>query len=172
MWHNVGVTYLSIALSNFLCNKMFESAALVELNASSEIRYLNKTTSGSSFSSLGIYFYPEVTLKQLPCILEEPHSHFVIDFGVINNNTIGEFSRCDIKIILCESTPWKYWKFFESYQKYYNYIDMESVIILGKNEIQDSLIFPKQMQLMPYLNNPFQIEQKNFSFFEKLLERN
>lgn len=172
MWHNVGTTYFSIALSNFLCNKKNESVAYIELNASSEIRYINKEASGKPFSSLGIRFYPEVTLNQLPEILEARHSYFVIDFGVLNNTTIGEFTRCDTKIILCECTPWKYGKFFESYQKYYNYIDMESVIILGKNEIQDSLIFPKQMQLMPYLLNPFQIDNKNFSFFEKLLERN
>ena len=77
MIHNIGTTNLGLATANYLANKCFEATAYLEVNATNEIYQLNPKQTTGQFTYMGIDFFPEVTLRQLPELLQMKYSCFV-----------------------------------------------------------------------------------------------
>ena len=172
MAHNIGTTNLCLSTANYLANKRLQATAYLELNATREIAQLNPSSSPGRFTYMGIDFYPDATLRQLPELLQLKYSYFVLDFGVPNAYTFPEFLRCDLKFTVCSYSPWKrqqYDNFYRHYNKN-NELHHTNVKVLGNYGIKDT--GNKNCETIPFLPNPFQLAPGEFTFFDRLLERN
>ena len=105
--HNSGTTHLCLSLANYLCNKRLAKTAYIELNPSDQISSLKNKDCRTRFSHYHIDFFPNSTLSSYNNILSGKHQYYVIDFGVLNINTLNDFMRCDIKFAICSLSPWK-----------------------------------------------------------------
>ena len=140
MIHNIGTTNLGLATANYLANKCFEATAYLEVNATNEIYQLNPKHTTGKFTYMGIDFFPEVTLRQLPELLQMKYSCFVLDFGVPNAYTFPEFLRCGLKFCVCSYSPWKRQQYDDFYRHYNknNELHHTHVKVLGNYEIKDT----------------------------------
>lgn len=176
--HNSGTTHLCLSLANYLCNKRLAKTAYIELNPSDQISSLKNKDCRTRFSHYHIDFFPNSTLSSYNNILSGKHQYYVIDFGVLNINTLNDFMRCDIKFAICSLSPWK----TTSLTKFLNlFIDNnvnieKDITLLGypveskpyNKEISE---MPQEIYCIPYLQNPFHITSGYFNFFEMILQR-
>ena len=177
MEHNMGVTSLSIAISNYLSSKEQLKVAYIELNNTKEIATIKRCH--TKFKSQGIDFYPEVTLKQLADLYNKDYTTFVVDFGVLSNFTHSEFKRCDKQIALCSTSVWKSYTLEAFLNKLFeNNTDPNKIILLGnpcskkiniKNSNQRSLSY--NVSQLPFIPNPFQITSNHLDFFGNLIRK-
>lgn len=172
MIHNIGTTNLSLATANYLANKQLASTAYLELNATREISQLNSKQTSGKFSYLNIDFFSEVTLRQLPEILQQNYAYYILDFGVPNSYTFPEFLRCDIRIAVCSYSPWKRNQFDNFLCQFNKNKELlrTHVKLIGNYGIKDN--GNKNCETIPFLPNPFQLTPGEFTFFDRLLERN
>lgn len=172
----MGVTTLSIAVTNFLCSKLRREAAYLELNGSPAISALAEKNAGSPFHYYGMNLFPNGTFAQLPEIMGKPYQYFVLDLGVLNYNNYREFLQNDLCLVVGSVCPWKSAYYGAFLQKYFhNKTDCpENVRCLGSLGIKDDLKqFARQYHFpvtsFPYLENPFQLSSVNWHFIETLL---
>lgn len=177
MTRGVGTTNFSLCLANYFRNKCLESTCYVEFNSTKQICELNGGIS-KKFSYKGIDFFPDEKLHNLPNLLNLHYSYYVLDFGVCNSYNVSEFERCTDKFAVCNLSPWKIQQFNSFIKKYENVsINFDNLHILGNPAISqyDKALQRKihyDIEPVPFFPNPFQITSENFSFFNKLLERN
>ena len=178
MEHGVGTTCISLALSNFLCNKLGKKTAYIELNTTNQISCLNKKSDKKAFLYKGIHFFPLTTITSLSEIYRMNFDCYVLDMGILNAFTAEEFSKCDQQFLVCSLSEWKKTvtleKIAEFIQK--NYIHQEYVTVLGNIDIKKSkLAISSNIKcnylMLPFLENPFQLVTRSFSFFYQIYER-
>ena len=75
--------------------------AYVELNGTHEILSLSKTADEKVFTYKNVDFFPHAVMSTLTEILNMRYERVIIDFGILNPNTLKEFMRCDIRIAVC-----------------------------------------------------------------------
>lgn len=69
--------------------------AYVELNGTHEILSLSKTADEKVFTYKNVDFFPHAVMSTLTEILNMRYERVIIDFGILNPNTLKEFiSRC------------------------------------------------------------------------------
>lgn len=126
---------------------------------------------------MGITFFPEITLSKLPEVLQLNYDYFVLDMGILNPYTAYEFTRCNLKLMVGDLSPWKKEKTLKSLEQILQKtnIHQEQVIFLGNPMIKESISsryvkgFSKIMTV-PYISNPFHLSSKDFVFYEHLLK--
>lgn len=172
----MGATTLSIAITNFLCNKIRKKAAYLELNGTHAISALADQSGSNSFYYYGMNLFPNGTFLQLPEILSQSYDYFVLDLGVLNPNNYREFLQNDLGLVVGSVCPWKSAQYGAFLQKYFhNKTDRpETIRYLGTFGIKEDLKqfahrygFP--VTSFPYLENPFQLSSVNWHFIETLL---
>lgn len=175
--HGTGTTTISLALSNFLCNKLGKRVAYLELNTTNQILSLSPKKDTSYFSYIGITMFPCTQVTSLSEILQKDYDYFVLDMGIINTYTACEFSKCDKQFIVGSLCPWKRKRTFEKIEHLFNttYIHRESITVLGdigKKESTFSFFSHKRLRIysFPYIKNPFQLEPKIFDAFYEILD--
>lgn len=178
MGHNIGVTCLSLAFSNYLCSKNLKSVAYIELNSTDEIYQINPRKERTKFKFMGIDFYPNCTLIELPNIMSMKYQYFIMDFGVLNSYTSKEFNRCQARFAICDYKEWKFDQIeaFLSNETIWTTSLKDTLIIMGKNISKQSCkLFRNEhghnIMSIPTIPNPFQITSELFEFFEELLIR-
>lgn len=157
-----------MALSNYLCNKKLGKTAYIEINASNEVFSIGEK---DVFDFMNITFYSSVTHSRLSEILQKNYKYFVLDFGTINEFTIKEFMRCDIRIALCSHSPWKK----KSLSHFICFLKAQNVNITKDIKLLGNLVekkTSKHFDSVPFIPNPFLLTSQYFWFFENLLERN
>ena len=75
--------------------------AYVELNGTHEILSLSKTADEKVFTYKNVDFFPHAVMSTLTEILNMRYERVIIDFGILNPNTLKEFMRCDISKNRC-----------------------------------------------------------------------
>lgn len=175
---NCGTTHLCIALSHFLSGKFVANTAYLEVNASNEIASLSKKTDKTlPFTKNKITYYPKLTLSNAEKILTKHYKYFVLDFGNPNSHTFPVFTRCDIKIIIGYTQPWKQ-AAYEKFVHEHTFIQQKNKEdcyyignIMGSRGSLDKLSKKLGVRMipMPFFSNPFQITSEQFSFFEEIL---
>ena len=177
MGHNMGTTCLSLAISNYLCSKNLKSVAYIEVNSTDEIYQLNPKHIREKFKYMGIVFFPNVTISDLPEILNYKYEYFILDFGVLNSYTAKEFNRCKARLTICDHRDWK----FEQIEAYLNNKLLwseklkDNLIIMGNISKSNCRKFRKEhgydIMSIPAIPNQFQLTSEFFEFFEELLKR-
>lgn len=152
--------------------------AYVELNGTHEILSLSKTADEKVFTYNNVDFFPHAVMSTLTEILNMRYERVIIDFGILNPNTLKEFMRCDVKIAVCTISKWnrgalnRIIELFNSNK----ITDSESVKILFNLVEKKKTINHKHFKYpvvdFPYLEDPFLINTSLFGTLDKISERN
>jgi len=176
---NVGVTFISLALSNFLCSKLGKKTAYIELNTTNQIYSLSPKQDDKPFSFMGFDIYPHTTVTSLWEILSLNYDYFILDMGVLNTYTAKEFSKCDQRFFVCSLCKWKKQETMQKFEKlcHQTYIPQEHVTVLNNLAMKESIISPFPFASIksiafPFIPNPFQLKPDTFHVFHQILERN
>lgn len=156
---------------------MGKKTAYIELNATNQIRSLSSGTGSKSFSYLGFDLFPCTTLTSLPEILRMDYEYFILDMGVLNHYTAGEFFKCEKQFLVCSFSKWKKAQTMEKLERLLtnnHYTQAECLIILSINSKKESTLTMShsltfRMKPIPFIPNPFQLPSEFFAFFGKLL---
>lgn len=127
------------------------------------------------FSIYDVDYYPAVSVGDVPQIFTLGYCYLLFDFGVLTDENLGEFLRCDRKIVIGSLAPWKqdfYHEFIQS--SYFRQKQWESfyyLVLFG--ETADIRNFRAKyhisMKQIPFFKNPFHIEKEQFAFLQELL---
>lgn len=152
--------------------------AYVELNGTHEILSLSKTADEKVFTYKNVDFFPHAVMSTLTEILNMRYERVIIDFGILNPNTLREFMRCDVRIAVCTISKWnrgalnRIIELFNSNK----ITDSESVKILFNLVEKKKTINHKHFKYpvvgFPYLEDPFLINTSLFGTLDKISERN
>lgn len=152
-------------------NKCKYRTACVELNGTNEFNRLPHKQDGFSFTYKNIDFYPCAVMSTLTNIFNMKYERIIIDFGLLNVNTLKEFRRCDSKLVICPHGLWKnnsLEKLFTIFSE--NNINVKKDFKLIMNLVEKNSF--SDMETFPYLENPFLLTSNNFELLEKITERN
>ncbi len=174
--HGIGVTHISLALSNFLCNKLGKKTAYIELNATNQICSLAPGTGNTSFTYIGIHVFPCTTFTSLPEILRMEFDYFILDMGVLNTYTAKEFFKFEKQFLVCSLSKWKQKQTLAKLEQLLkeNYIQSGCLVVLSTSNIKESHIpISNRLHLkigsIPFISNPFQLHPEFFTFLQKLI---
>jgi hypothetical protein len=171
------VTHLCIALSNFLHSRYLSRTAYLEVNASHAICTLsNDTESSAPFHHQGVVYYPDLTIRRVPEVIQQRYKYCILDFGRPTARTFPEFLHCDHRIVLTDTAIWKTTeldRFVLDLQK--NNIAWDTCkTVCMRGTRQGSLnlyrVYGIRVISAPILSDPFHITSGQFSFFEKLMK--
>lgn len=178
MEKNSGVTFISLALSNFLHSKLGKKTAYIELNTTNQIQSLSPKQNEKYFSYMGFDIFPSITVTSLWEILCLNYDYFVLDMGVLNTYTAKEFSKCEHRFLVCSLSKWKIHQTLEKVEKFcqQTYIPKEHVTVLNNLKMQKSTFalfstLPVKVISFPFIPNPFQLKPDTFHVFHQILER-
>lgn len=131
-------------------------------------------TSPRHFRLHGADYYPAVSEKDMPALLNLGYDYLILDMGTQDEGAFSEFLRCDRKLILGSLAPWKVWKYEAFFQKIGNNINLREGFdyLVQTGSKQEILLFSKayriKMQCVPFIKNPFSIEKELFPFLGTL----
>lgn len=168
-----------------MANKCKYKVAYLELNSANRISFLNnKKFITDHFKHLNIDFYPNVIYRDLINIISHKYDFFIIDMGVLNQNSLAEFLRQDARFIIGYSNRIK----APTYNNYINFIlspyDIEennknkilkntNTTLLSNLGLSDDIkTFSKQyhcsLNSIPFFFNPFHLTSAEWNFFQDM----
>lgn len=138
--------------------------AYVELNGTHEILSLSKTADEKVFTYKNVDFFPHAVMSTLTEILNMRYERVIIDFGILNPNTLKEFMRCDIRIAVCTISKWnrgalnRIIELFnsnkitdsESVKILFNLVEKKKTISINHSYIFGQVLKSSQMPVKPY----------------------
>lgn len=180
-----GVTHLAIALSNYCASKLRMSTACLELNDTHALRKLTtfsavtkpkRSKEGHDYISIyGAHYYPDVDTSMIPEFLNAGYLCLLLDFGTLTGENMGEFLRCDSKIVIGSLSPWKR-SISNTLQQIplpvKNYLPaVHCFILYGEtvNILKQSAACHLSIRSVPFFPDPFHIEKDLFSFLQSML---
>lgn len=153
--------------------------AYIELNTTNQIYFLAQNGETSVFSYKGITVFPSVKVTSLSEIFSMNYDYYVIDMSVINTYLAREFAKCDYQFLVGSLCEWKMQSTMEKIEHLFQLTNLsqESVTVLSNFGIKKSKVlsfFQNNFKVVtfPFIQNPFQLQPKEFAIFTKLLERN
>lgn len=181
----IGVTHLSIAICSFCASKLGKKTAFIEFHGRNELSQLfpesdpeSDTDRPQYFHLRGIDYYPNVNSSHIPSLLNMGYHYLIFDMGSFMEADFQELLRCDRKLILGSSAPWKR----RTWEALFSYInDRVSsgdgfYYLVQAGSAKSILSFSKSFQVskrsvlqIPFIKNPFCIEKELFLFFQELL---
>jgi len=107
----IGVTHCSISLAGCL-RKMGYLVAVLEFNHTGAFQRIRsgfdeKLHDHMYFTMNGIDYYPEVTSRSLPKVLEKNYNFIIFDFGNYSQGNLEEYHKCHVKIMIAGSKVWE-----------------------------------------------------------------
>lgn len=165
----IGVTHFAITLANYSAAQKRRKTALIELSGNHAIEEI--AGSQTPFEKNGVSYYPNLSMKEIPLVLNKGYEVVIFDMGSTFYRIRMEFLRCREKIIIGSLSPWRK-------QEYYRFIldemggDMQdsAVVFLANNGMKkdkkDKKEFYKMIgepvYLIPYLPDAFHPEKNEF----------
>lgn len=166
-----GVTHLTFAFASYGASVGKRKTAVVELSQNHAFEELGG--SDEVFERKGVTYYPNWLHQRLPEVLKEDYEVIILDLGSVYYRIRAELSRCNEKLILGSSAPWRS-------REYCNFVLEEmgeeraakATVYLtnpgiekDKKEIKRKICRP--VYQIPFLPNPFCIEKSQYGFFER-----
>lgn len=152
--------------------------AYVELNGTHEILSLSKTADEKVFTYKNVDFFPHAVMSTLTEILNMRYERVIIDFGILNPNTLKEFMRCDVRIAVCTISKWN----LGALNRIIELFNSNKITDSGSVKILFNLVEKKKtinhnhfkypVIGFPYLEDPFLINTSLFGTLDKISERN
>ncbi len=171
-----GVTTMSIAMATYLSGVKMKKAAIVEFCGNGDIKKIAKTyfaCEKDKFSIFNVDYYSVKNKEKLSLIYNEDYEFIIVDFGSFYKKNIGEFIRCQIKIVMGSVNIWRFQEYLEVCQfikeipgskKWLHILsgdelDIKSCLkgkaITGVNRIS--------------INDPYVVENKHVEFFQSMI---
>lgn len=169
-----GVTHLSIALANYMQSVLGRKTAIIELSGQYELRDMLQKEGGNKQKLLGICYYTDICVGQIPEIMNSRYEAFVLDLGSDYQSVREEFLRCDRKIITGSISPWKVSAYEHSLKEIIateNYESWEFLALfanlLDKKKIQKR--YGVRLISIPWIENPFYLKKEDMCFLQKIV---
>mgnify|MGYP004541175819 CR=1 FL=1 len=111
----------------------------------------------------------------IKAVSDAGYDYLLLDFGILTDQTSGEFLRCDQRIVIGSLSPWKahsYHTFFQTYlatkkqQKCMLFLALSGE---QKNIHKSIFRYPVSIQFIPFFCDPFHIGKDLFPFLQALL---
>lgn len=120
--HGVGCTHFAIMMLNYLAGYQRRKAALLEWNRSGDFEKLEivctgKIRDGKRFSVLEADFYKAAGSAELAEALQGNYDDILIDFGVLEEQSLAEFLRCEKQFVIGSFSEWQEGAFREFVRK-------------------------------------------------------
>lgn len=113
-----GVTHLTLMLANYLCSAQGRKTAVLEWNDHGDFDRLGILCTGEEkekdrYRILQADYYPRAEAGRLMRCLGEGYERVLIDFGVLDEMTETELTRCRAVWILISFSEWQMEAFWE-----------------------------------------------------------
>ena len=120
--HATGCTHFAIMLLNYLAGYQRRKAALLEWNCSGDFEKLElvctgKIREGKLFRVLEADFYKAAGNAELAAALQRNYDDILIDFGVLDEQGISDFLRCEKQFVIGSFSEWQEGAFREFVRK-------------------------------------------------------
>lgn len=181
----VGVTHLSIMLSNYINAKCNKNVSILEMNqtgAFEELKkcyvtkdYIKHEQGYDSFSIAGVTYYYKVGKEMLGIIYNQCKDYLIIDFGKNNEEYTKEFIKCNIKIVVGNLNPWNKSKLIACMESFIVMDYLKKIKYVSRfgghddvKQIKNS--YKTSIYTAPFEPDPFLIHGGNFDFLDELLK--
>lgn len=176
-------TSFCIMLASFFCHQG-KSACVAELNSSENFDRLKKMfdlfeeleyIDGLVFRSRGVTFCQNISDSSQ--ISKKGVDVLVYDIGLMKSgNSIKDFNRADLKIILCPYAPWKHDHIFKFKEGFEKDIRRDWKYALMASESKYSRIIQKQLGadnilIFPFYNDPFRLTENEEKQIRKIFSK-
>lgn len=183
----IGATHLCIALANYLVSKKGLKTACLEFGISNAFQELKNhcapahfpaySSAHRYFTIYGVDYYPNVSKDELPALSNQGYDFLIFDFGILSQDVMDEFCRCDRKLLLNSAAGWRRNELSAIFSSYPQITKLEFIcfmILYGtRSDICKIARIHKlpmrRLKAIPFLQNPFHIGKEQFSFFEELI---
>lgn len=120
--HAVGCTHFAIMMVNYLAGYQRRKAALLEWNRSDDFEKLEIVCTGKCrerkpFRVLEADFYKAAGSAELAEALQGNYDDILIDFGVLDEQNLAEFLRCEKQFVIGSFSEWQEGAFREFVRK-------------------------------------------------------
>ena len=110
--HAVGCTHFAIVTLNYLTGYQRRKAALLEWNRSDDFEKLEIVCTGKSrerkpFRILEADFYKAAGRIELAQALKGNYDDILIDFGVLDEQNLADFLRCEKQFVIGSFSEWQ-----------------------------------------------------------------
>lgn len=175
--HCVGCTHFSIMLSSYLSGYRRRKTILLEWNRSGDFEKLElvctgKNRDGKQFRVLDADFCKTAGASELASALKRNYDDILIDFGVLGNDCISEFLRCEKQFVIGSFSEWQE----EAFRKYVQQHgtgtgSWKYLALFGSEETRKE--FKRRpgivAERIPFSVDAFSVTKECSRFFEKLI---
>lgn len=169
----VGNTYFCIMLCNYLANVLGEKTALIEQNHHSIVpclRWMNESTRDEILKCMAVNIF-EANNIDIPEIMSKDYKYVIFDISADYLAGIGEFSRSDLKFIVCGMVPWKIHEIRYVLEKFneevISYVSLTNNFECSKKIKQE---FGVSVDTIPYEQDAFHLAPNTCIWLRKKLE--
>ena len=166
-----GVTHLTIALANYSATVKKRKTAVIELSGNHAMEELGET--GNAFVMQQVTYYPNLLHHQIPEVLKEDYEVLILDLGCTYHRIRMELLRCNEKLIVGSSAPWRSREYIRFVLDEMGEDGMTKATVYltnngmrkDKNEIKRQIRQP--VYDIPFLPDPFSIGKSQYDFFQR-----
>ncbi len=173
----VGCTHFSIMLSNYLAGYRRRKTILLEWNRSGNFEKLELVCTGKvheekRFRVLDVDFCKAAGPLELGLALQRNYDDILIDFGVLGNDCISEFLRCEKQFVIGSFSEWQE----EAFRKYVHEHgpgndSWKYLAVFGSEETRRE--FKRRpgiaVERIPFSVDAFSVTKESSKFFEQLI---
>lgn len=176
--HCVGCTHFSIMLLNYLAGFQRRKAALVEWNHTGDFERLEKACTGmvrkdKPYRVLDADYYKDAGPKDLACALNGGYEDILMDFGILKEENMAEFLRCQKQFIVASFSEWQQERFreFAMEKKHAGNKSWKYLAAFGSEETRKD--FKRRLGIaserIPFSADAFSVTEEAGVFFSKLV---
>lgn len=172
--HGVGVTHTALSIASYL-QRSGKRVAVVELSGQSALDCFGKQKDayGSSCSYKGLNVFPGADSLLAGIVRNGRYDYCILDLGCTPERRRQELLRCEIKLIVTDSAPWKAEKRAASLKML---DELESLsgwwllVNFSENTLpKDCRRLPLHVDSLRFSPNPFEPSGQNERLFGKIL---
>lgn len=176
VWDGAESAAVCVTIAGYFSEKKEGRVACIDLSGQGvfcalyESLHGKKRTVPEEFTLRGVSYYSGAKDTGLERILAQGFSTLVFHFGGKSNQPLGEFFRCDRRIVVGDAFPWRLSDWYRLEERLLEHLSGEHVIALvtGGDALELPLKFQRIAEL-PRISDPLSPDRKTERFFEKLL---
>lgn len=173
----VGCTHFAIMMLNYLTGYRRRKGVLLEWNCSGDFEKLERICTGKvrdrkRFCILDADYYKAAGSGELALALQSNYDDILIDFGVLGEDCISEFLRCEKQFVIGSFSEWQEEAFREFVKKYgtgkksWTYL-----AVFGSEETRREFMRRPGIasERIPYSADAFSVTKECSRFFERFI---
>lgn len=173
----VGCTHFAIMMTNYLAGFRRRKTVLLEWNCSGDFEKLEKVCTGkvrteNKFRILDADYCKAAGTMELAGALNSNYDDILIDFGMLKEDRISEFLRCEKQFVIGSCSEWQEDAFREFVQRYGTGKESwKYLTVFGSEETRRE--FKRRpgiiVERIPYSADAFSVTKECSRFFERFV---